>query len=116
MAQIENVSAPLVVRFDDGSEKVVARVFPHPRGVIVLDTFWHRSSPEEAAHLICGTLRGEGPWRVGNAIIRVLGCAHTDPHLQAEFARWRDYLNQQPADYPPEPQILDMARALGASV
>ena len=113
MAQIDTVTAPLIIRFSQEEEKVVARAFSHPLGLVYLDLFWHRSTPNKAAHLIQGQLQGEGPWRVGDARIRVLGCASTDPHLQEQYIPWRDYLNQHPEDYPPEKQIREIARRLG---
>ncbi|HID44859.1 MAG TPA: hypothetical protein EYP34_03775 [Chromatiaceae bacterium] len=116
MAKLETVTAPLVIRFSAESEKVIARAFPHPQGVVYLDLFWHLSGPAEAAHLIRGKLHGEGPWRVGDATIRVLGCANTDPGLQEAYIPWRDYLNQHPDEYPPEEQIRDIARRLGCSI
>jgi hypothetical protein len=113
MAQIETVTAPLVIRLSTNEEKVVARAFPHPSGLTYLDLFWHQSSPADAAHLIQGTLTGEGPWQVGEAHIRILGCTSTDPNLQEQYIPWRDYLNQNPTEYPPEAQIRDIARRLG---
>jgi hypothetical protein len=116
MARLENVTAPLVVRHADGNEKVVAACFPHPLGVLYLDLFWHQRSPKEAAHLLRGELRGEGPWRVGDAVIRTLGCQGTDPHLQGQFLPWRDYLEQHGDEYPPRQQILEIAARLGANI
>lgn len=117
MARIEQVTAPLVIRFADGSEKVVAACFPHPQGLLYLDLFWHRSSPDKAAHLIRGELSGDGPWRVGDAArIRLLGCHNTDPHLQDQFGPWRAYLEERGDEYPPQSQILDIARRLGATL
>ena len=113
MAALETVTAPLIIRLSPEHEKVVARAFPHPQGVVFLDLFWHLSRPGDAAHLIRGELRGEGPWRVGEARIRLLGCANTDPGLQAEYIPWRDYLNEHSDEYPPEAQILAIARRLG---
>lgn len=116
MAIIQDVTAPLVIRFGDGSEKVVAHCFPHPRGLLYLDLFWHQGTPDEAAHLLGGELRGEGPWKVGDAVIRVLGCHNTDPHLQQPFLTWQEYLGNHAHEYPPRGQILDIARKFGASV
>ncbi|HHH12981.1 MAG TPA: hypothetical protein ENJ98_01980 [Thiolapillus brandeum] len=113
MARIETVTAPLVVRYADGREQVVARAFPHPRGLVVLDLFWHQSTPDRAAHLLEGELTGEGPWRVGKAVIRVLGCHHTDPHLQEQFLPWKRYLEAHGDEYPPEEQVREIARRLG---
>ncbi|WP_456404027.1 hypothetical protein [Thiolapillus sp.] len=116
MAALETVTAPLVIRFSADTEKVVARAFPHPEGVVYLDLFWHHSGPAETAHLIPGVLHGEGPWRVGTARIRVLGCASTDPYLQQQYIPWRDYLNQYPREYPPEEQIREIAIRLGCRI
>jgi hypothetical protein len=115
MPAIETVTAPIVLRLPDGTEQLVAACFPHPAGLLYLDLFWHQSTPREAAHLLHGELRGEGPWRVGDARLRVLGCHGTDPHLQADFLRWQDYLREHGDAYPPRPQIEAIARRLGAT-
>jgi len=116
MARLETVTAPLVIRFADGSEKVVAACFPHPLGALYLDLFWHQRSPRQAAHLLRGELSGDGPWRVGEARIRLLGCHNTDPHLMDQFGPWRAYLEANGDHYPPPAQVLEIARRLGASV
>ena len=113
MPSIEQVTAPLAILFDDGRKKLAAACFPHRLGLLYLDPFWHLKKPNEAAHLIKGELRGEGPWRIANVTIRVLGCQNTDPELQPEFLKWQEYL-QTSGDYPPQPQIQDIARRLGA--
>lgn len=114
MAAIEDVTAPLVIRFSDGTEKVVAHCFPHPSGLLYLDLFWHQSTPDDSAHLIHGQLQGDGPWKVNGAVIRVLGCHNTDPELQVQYLPWRQYLEQQGDLYPPRKQIREIARRLGA--
>lgn len=117
MAELQNVTAPLVIRFADGSEKVAAACFPHPEGMIYLDLFWHQTTPDKAAHILPGQLTGEGPWKVGSTIIRVLGCRNTDPHLQDAFSQWKDYLQSSSGlEYPSRPQILRIARRLGAKI
>jgi hypothetical protein len=114
MAAIESVTAPLVLRHPNGREQLVAACFPHPAGLLCFDLYWHLSTPREAAHLIRGELRGEGPWRVGDARLRVLGCHNTDPHLQDAFVAWQHYLQANPEAYPPRRQIVEIARRLGA--
>ena len=111
------MTAPLALRGPDGA-KVIAACFPHTLGLLYLDTFWHLKRPDEAAHLIRGELRGEGPWRIGDCVIAVLGCHHTDPDLAQPFAQWQSYLESEAAarEYPPPAQILDIARRLGAAV
>lgn len=114
MARIEDVTAPLVIRFGDGTEKVVAHCFPHRLGLLYLDPFWHQRTPPEAAHLLRGELSGNGPWKIADAVIRVLGCRNTDPQLQDQYLPWRDYLEQHGDRYPPLAQVREIARRLGA--
>jgi hypothetical protein len=114
-----DVSAPLALRFKStGDAKVIAACFPHPSGLLYLDLFWHRRTPAEAAHLLRGQLHGEGPWRIGDCVISVLGCHNTDPDLADQFAAWRAYLESDAAavEYPPPEQMRDIARRLGAAV
>jgi hypothetical protein len=113
-----DVTAPLALRWRDGGAKVAAACFPHPAGLLYLDLFWHQKTPAEAAHLLRGDLTGDGPWRIGDCVIAVLGCHNTDPDLADDFARWREYLeiDAAAAEYPPPTQIRDIARRLGASV
>ena len=115
MASIDSVTAPIVLRHPDGREQLVAACFPHPAGLLYLDLYWHQSTPKEAAHLIEGELRGEGPWRIGDTRLRVLGCQNTDPHLQADFVDWQQYLQSHDGQYPPRAQIIELARRLGAT-
>lgn len=115
MATIDSVTAPLVLRHADGREQLIAAGFTHPLGLLYLDLYWHLSRPDEAAHLIRGELSGDGPWRVADVRVRVLGCQHTDPHLQDAFGAWQTYLTEHPHAYPPRAQILDVARRLGAT-
>jgi hypothetical protein len=117
VADLFSVTAPLALRCPDGTRKVIAGCFPHPRGILYLDTFWHLSTPDQAAHLVQGKLTGEGPWKIGGCVLSVLGCQHTDPELATPYARWREYLEQQGEHgYPPPAQIRDIARKLGATV
>jgi hypothetical protein len=117
MADLFSVTAPLALRCQNGTRKVIAACFPHPRGLLYLDLFWHRHTPREAAHLIDGELQGEGPWKIGGCVISVLGCHHTDPDLAAPYAEWRAYLESDDgAGYPGTEQIRAIARRLGAAV
>ncbi len=113
MPSIESVTAPMAILFDDGSKKLAAACFQHQLGLLYLDTFWHVKKPDEAAHVIKGKLKGEGPWRINNATIRVLGCQNTDPELQSEYQNWQEYLQETPT-YPPREQIAEIAERLGA--
>jgi hypothetical protein len=115
MPTIDTVTAPLVLRHPDGREQLVAACFTHPLGLLYLDLFWHRNKPDQAAHLIRGKISGDGPWRVGEARLRVLGCHNTDPHLRDAFSAWQQYLQSHAEEYPPRAQIIEIARRLGAT-
>lgn len=121
MANIDEMRAPLVIRFAGGSELVAAHCFPHPLGLLYLDLFWNLSTPDEAAHLVRGTLAGDGPWKVTDdsgktvASVRVLGCQNTDPALHPHYQPWKAWLESHPAEYPGDEQIRKIARKLGAT-
>lgn len=115
MAIIDQVTAPLVLRDPQGNERVLAACFNHPDGLLCLDLFWHQSTPDNAAHLLRGQLTGEGPWRIGDFRLRVLGCQSTDPHLAGQYSAWRDYLANHGDEHPPPAQIVEIARKLGAT-
>lgn len=116
MPSIDEITAPLMIQWTDGHKQLIAAAFPHAKGLLYLDPFWHQSTPAKAAHLIKGELRGEGPWRIDNAVIRVLGCQGTDPELQTAFSEWQHYLHTRSEEYPPREQIKGIARKLGALV
>ena len=115
MPTIDSVTAPLVLRHPDGREQLVAACFTHPLGLLYHDLYWHRSRPDQAAHLIRGEIHGDGPWRICDARVRVLGCRNTDPHLQEAFSAWQHYLQTHTDEYPPRAQIIEIARRLGAT-
>ncbi len=114
MPAIDTVTAPVVLRHPDGEEQLIAACFSHPLGLLYFDLYWHLSTPQEAAHLIQGDLSGQGPWRIGDSRLRVLGCHNTDPHLQDDFIAWQKYLQSHADGYPPREQIIELARRLGA--
>ncbi len=117
MTEPFQVTVPLVIRSGDGRKRLMAECFPHPQGLIYLDPFWHRKTPAEAAHLVQGELKGDGPWKIGDQVISVVGCQGTDPELSEEASQWLTYLQQRGAgEYPPPEQIRKIARRLGASV
>ena len=114
MSAVDTSTAPLVLRHPDGREQLIAAGFTHPLGLLYFDLYWHLSTPQEAAHLIHGDMRGDGPWRVGDSRLRVPGCQGTDPHLQDDLVGWQQYLQAHPDSYPPRKQIIDIAQRLGA--
>lgn len=106
------MTAPLTLRRANKTG-VIAELFPHPQGLVVFDLYWHLGDPRQTIHVLTGDLRGDGPWKIGEAIVYVLGCQGTDPALVSEYAAWRRYL-ETTSDYPPPPLIAAIARRFGA--
>ena len=116
MADLFSVTAPLMIRFPDGEKRVMAECFRHPDGLLFFDLFWDPRAPDGAVHLVTGAIKGEGPWKVGECVVNVLGCGGTDPQLAAEFADWQMYLQQPLSAYPSREEIEATARRFGAEL
>ena len=105
-----------MIRLPSGQKRVMAEYFPHPKGLLYFDLFWHLGDPVDTVHIVEGPVRGEGPWKVGEAVINVLGCHGTDPELAPAFNDWQHYLAEHIGAYPGRQQILALARRCGAQV
>lgn len=114
MADLFSMTAPLVFRDPDGSERLAAAVFPHPEGVLVFDLYWHAGDPAQTTRVLRGRVQGEGPWKVGAVVIRLLGCQGTDAELAQAWQDWQACI-QASEDYPPAPLVAAIARRLGAA-
>ena len=114
MSDLFSVTAPLLIRRADGRQHVAAELFPHPNGIVYFELFWNLRDPEQTVYRIEGTLKGDGPWKVGDAVIRVLGCHGTDGALARQFDEWRLYRREHPDSYPERAFIEVIARRLGA--
>ncbi len=106
------VTAPLAVRFPDGRRQAVIACFPHPRGLLVFSPFW-TEHPGGVA-VLEGEIRGDGPWRVGDAVLSVAGCHGTDPQIAADLAAWRDHVAAHPDPDALRAAVLAEAERLGA--
>lgn len=115
MADLFSMKSPLMIRFADGEARVMAEYFKHPQGLLFLDLFWHQN-PQAFIHLIEGEYKGEGPWKVGDAVISVLGCHACDVELATQYAEWQAYLQMYGDEYPHRQVIEEKARAKGALI
>lgn len=116
MANLFNVTAPLLIRLPTGDLHVMAKHFPHLRGLMCFDLYWHLGNPHLGVHVVKGIIKGDGPWKIGDAVVRVLGCHGTDGAQARRFDEWRDYLTENPQNYPARAEIEDIARRHGAYV
>ena len=110
MADLFSVTAPLLIRYPDGTAHVMVHRLRHPQGLVYFRTFWNRLPRAEGIVLAAGEIRGDGPWRVGDAVVTLLGCHGSHPEYAAEYADWQFHLAQCPDDYPESGQLAVLAR------
>lgn len=113
MADLFSVTAPLLIRFPDASRDVMVDCLPHAGGLVYFRPFWDRMPLAEGVRFVAGEVRGEGPWKVGDSVVTVLGCRGTDPEQAAEYAEWQLYREQIGDNYPDEDALLQFAREAG---
>ena len=116
MADLFSVTAPLMIRFPDGEKRIMVERFPLANGLLYLEPFWTQQDPETAFRRVEGPLKGEGPWKVGDAVITVLGCQGTDPAMAELYARWQTHMQQPGFAFPPRDIVESLARERGALV
>lgn len=119
MADLFTLKAPLAIRRGNGVRHVMAEYFPleSSSGLVYFELYWHLQRPASLGiHRITGDIRGEGPWKIDDNVITVLGCHGTDAELAASFAEWQFYLEQGAPGYPARAAIEALARAQGARV
>lgn len=116
MADLFSVTAPLLIRLPTGDAHVMAERFRHPLGLLYFDLFWHLGNPHLGAQVVEGIVKGDGPWKIGDAVVRVLGCHGTDGALARRFDEWRTYITEHADAYPARAEIEAIARRHGAYV
>lgn len=115
MADLFSMKSPLMIRFPDGEKRIMAEYFKHPEGLLFFDVFWNQSD-DSAIHIIKGEYKGEGPWKIGDAVINVLGCHGSDPELATLFSEWQIYLQMSADAYPVDDEIKKIAVSKGAMI
>lgn len=113
MADLFSITAPLLIRYPDGTRHVMVAQFPHPDGLLYFRTFWDRLPRHQGVLLARGELRGSGPWKVGEAVVTVLGCHGSNPDEAAEFSAWQFHLEQLGGEYPGREQLQRIAHEAG---
>ena len=113
MADLFAVTAPLLIRYPDDTRHVMVHCFPHPDGLVYFRPFWNQLPAPEGIRLVSGELRGDGPWKAGDAVITLLGCQGTHPEQAAEYADWQFHLEQLGEEYPGRDQLELKARDMG---
>ncbi len=81
---------PLAIDIGLDTPRIIAEGFIAPGGFAFADVGW--DAPMHAGgqfHFVEGKVSGEGPWKVGDAVIREI--EHGDNEAD-ELNQWRDYL------------------------
>lgn len=113
MADLFTMTAPLLIRYPDGRRDVMVERFRHPQGLLYFRIGWDRMEVARGMVLVEGAVRGEGPWKVGDAVITVLGCQGSHPDEAGEFADWQMYREQLGSRYPDHAGLRELARRAG---
>ena len=113
MADLFTVTAPLLIRHAGDTRHVVVELFSHPQGLLYFEPFWCAPNTPPGIHVASGLLKGEGPWKVGDSVITLLGCQGTHPQEAAWFSEWQAWL-QQGGEYPDDETIRAIALEHGA--
>ncbi len=85
MADLFSVTAPLLIRLPMGDMHVLAECSPHPCGLVYFELFWNLGNPHLGVLVVEGIIKVDGPWKIGDAVVRVLGCHGTDGALARRF-------------------------------
>jgi hypothetical protein len=105
-----------MIRYPDQARHVIIEKFPHPQGLLYFEPFWHLAEDNSLTHIVKGAFSGEGPWKMGDAVITVAGCHGTDPEMASAVAEWSQYLQMCNGEYLDRDAILEAARSLGADI
>lgn len=117
MADLFSVTAPLAIRFRDSGEKqIMIERIPYNDGLVFLPVFWTDTGVADALRYIPGPIEGDGPWKLGNAVVTVLGCHGTDAELAGDFSCWQTRLLQLREAYPEKGDIETQMRVHAARV
>jgi hypothetical protein len=120
MADLFSVTAPLAIRFKDTGEKqIMVERIPYDDGLVFLPAFWLDTGIEQSLRYVAGPIEGDGPWKVGNAIVTVLACHGTDAVLANQFGAWQTRLMELGDSYPDKAAIeaqMKVCAAVAAGV
>lgn len=117
MADLFSVTAPLAIRFKDTGEKqIMVERLPYDDGLLFLPAFWTDLPDGEALRYVGGPISGDGPWKVGNAIVTVLACHGTDAVLASEFSAWQARLMALGDSYPGRDDLHTLMKTHAAGI
>ena len=109
MADLFTLTVPLLIRFPDNTRHVMVACFRHPNGILYFRPFWNQLCDGEGIQLATGDIKGEGPWKVGDAVVSMPTRQSNTPEQAAEFADWKFHLEQHGEQYPTREELQTIA-------
>ena len=116
MPDLFDMQRPLAINYKDGSKGIMVAYYPHAEGLVYLEPFWENKSAENKARVLVGEIKGDGPWRCGDASITLVGCQGTDADLAQLLSQWEDHVQEVGPDYYKVDEIRSLARSFGAMI
>jgi hypothetical protein len=113
LTDLFSITAPLLIRHAGGVKHVMIECFRHPDGLVYLRRFRGREPDAQDMHFVQGEVTGEGPWKIGDAVMTLPGCHGSNPGETAEFAEWQFHAGQLGDACPSRSELEKMARDRG---
>ncbi|WP_201340858.1 hypothetical protein [Abyssogena phaseoliformis symbiont] len=98
MNKLFTMCSPLYIKYPNGETRVIEALFEYLKGVLYFEFFLEKDLTY-SINIIKGEVMGEGPWKVGQCSLHVLGCNHTHPQLCEMHAFWQQELLQNLAQF-----------------
>ncbi|MDH5425046.1 MAG: hypothetical protein OEY29_08645 [Gammaproteobacteria bacterium] len=116
MPDLFSMKRPLAVNYASGDKTVMVAYYPHADGLVFLPPFWEQREEGNKAVLIKGEITGNGPWKIADAVISLVGCQGTDSELAQMLAEWEFHVQSLPQEYFQPEDIRRLAREYGAII
>lgn len=116
MADLFLMKRPLAVNYSSGKKTIMVAYYPHTKGLVYLEPFWEQKPDGEKAVVVEGEIKGEGPWKIADAVVSLVGCQGTDAELAQMLAEWEFHVQSVGSDYYQPESIRALAREYGALV
>lgn len=116
MADLFEMKRPLAVTYTNGEKAIMVAYYRHADGLVYLAPFWEQKEEGQKAVVIKGELKGDGPWKIGDATITLVGCQNTDADLAQMLAQWEFHVQSVDSDYYQPETIRNLARKYGALI
>lgn len=116
MANLFEMKRPLTVGYSNGDKEIMVAYYRHSEGLVYLPSFWEKRPEGQKAVVIKGELKGEGPWKIADVVITLVGCQNTDADFAQMLAEWEFHVQSVASDYYQPENIRALAREYGALI